>query len=163
MNRITIAILSILSLFTTLHAEIVVDFEELSGFNGQPPSGNGQYFNGYGAGATSAGFISQGVSFMTQEFGPGWSYSNANDTTSPGFLNQFAAFPGGGSAGDGSAVIGSKYAMVNTGSATTADGTPLGGATLTLGQSAHLLSLDVANGTYGMLYMRDGVDTDFSA
>ncbi|MEO1529808.1 MAG: DUF4465 domain-containing protein [Planctomycetota bacterium] len=143
-------------------AETVVDFEELSIFNGAPPSGVGEYFNGYGAGANSDGFTSQGVAFQTQEFGPGFSYSNAVDTTSPGFVNQFAAFPGGGaSATDGSTVIGSNYALVNTGSSVLADGTPTNGASLTFGSLSRLSSIDVANTTYAMLYLRDGVDTDF--
>ncbi|MEL6105706.1 MAG: DUF4465 domain-containing protein [Planctomycetota bacterium] len=143
-------------------AETVVDFEELNLFNGTPPSGVGEYFNGYGQGANDAGFVSQGVTFQTNEFGPGFSYSNAVDTTSPGFLNQFAAFPGGGaSATDTSAVIGSNYGMVNTSSSVLADGTPANGATLTLGGVSRLVSLDVANTTYAMLYLRDGIDTDF--
>ena len=152
-----------LLLFTgTALAETVVDFEELTIFNGTPPSGVGEYFNGYGQGANANGFTSQGVTFETREFGPGFSYSNAVDTTSPGFLNQFAAFPGGGaSAVDTSTVVGSNYGLVNTGSGVLADGTPTNGASLTLGSLSRLNSIDVANTTYSMLYLRDGVDTDF--
>ena len=126
MTRGLIAVAATLMTLHAINAETVIDFEELSVFNGQPPSGNGQYFDGYGAGASDSGFTSQGVSFGTNQFGPGWSYSNANDVDSPGFHNQFAAFPGGGSVGDGSALIGSNYAIVNTGSLVAADGTPQG-------------------------------------
>lgn len=159
-SALTVFLVAALCSFSS--AETVVDFEELNIFNGSPPSGVGEYFNGYGQGATDAGFVSQGVTFQTNEFGPGFSYSNAVDTTNPGFLNQFAAFPGGGaSATDTSTVIGSNYGMVNTSSSVLADGTPINGATLTLGAVSRLVSLDVANTTYAMLYLRDGVDTDF--
>ncbi|MCA9136579.1 MAG: DUF4465 domain-containing protein [Planctomycetales bacterium] len=161
MIRIFIAFALTFSTIGFSSAETVVDFEELSFFNGSPPSGNGQYFNGYGAGATAAGFTSKGVSFTTNEFGPGWSYSNADDANSPGFMNQFAAYPRGGSAGAGAALIGSNYAMVNTGSSTLLDGTPVNGASLTFETMSSLTSIDVANGTYGIFWMRDGIDTDF--
>lgn len=161
MNRGLIAVAATLMTLHVINAETVIDFEELSVFNGQPPSGDGQYFDGYGAGASDSGFTSQGVFFSTNQFGPGWSYSNANDVDSPGFRNQFAAFPGGGSVGDGSALIGSNYALVNTGSLVAADGTPQNGASLTFGSAQQLTSLDVANTTYSLLFMRDGKDTDF--
>lgn len=161
MKRFLISSFIVLLTFGSAPAQTVVDFEELSGNTLSPPSGNGAYLNGYGFGANSDGFASKGVSFPTLEFGPGFSYGDADDTTSVGFMNQFAAFPGGGSSGDGTAVIGSNYAMVNTGSSTLLDGTPTNGASLTFDRPADLTSIDVANGTYGMFYMRDGQFTDF--
>lgn len=158
MNRFVSAGLLAVLCVAVADAETVIDFEELSVFDGSPPSGTGQYFNGYGAGATTAGFVSQGVSFMTNEFGPGWSYSNVNNNTTPGFTNQFAAFPGGGSNGDGGVTIGSNYALVNTGSSVLLDGTPTNGASLTFQSSVQLNSIDVSNTTYAAQYLLNGLD-----
>lgn len=145
-------------LATTASAETIVDFEELNGFNGTPPSGTGEYFNGYGSGANADGFTSKLIMFTTNEFGPGWSYSNVNNTTTPGFTNQFAAYPSAGSNGSGGITPGSNYGLVNTGSETLADGTPTNGASLTFGQLVQLSSLDVTNTTYAYLYITDGTD-----
>ncbi len=79
-----------------------VDFEEFS----EPPYSLGPetYYNGSdGAG----GFHSQGVFFNNTftDYGggfyawSGWSVSNTTDTTTPGYLNQYSAFPGGGAGG----------------------------------------------------------------
>lgn len=147
-------------------AQVVVDFEELSAYNGTPPSGTGQYFNGYGSGATSTGFQSKNVEFETAEFGPGWSYSNVNNTTTPGFTNQFAAYPGGGSGVVGAAV-GTNYGLVFTGSDTLLDGTPTNGSRLTFDRLVELESVDVANTTYVAQYALNGLDgfgsPDFNA
>jgi len=139
--------------------ETVIDFEELTDFNGSAPvGGSGGYFNGYGENATDAGFVTQGTTFQTGEYGPGFSYSNVQDTSTPGFFNQFAAFPGGGSNGSGGVAIGENYGMVATGSATLLDGTPTNGATLTFAKPVDLKSIDVANATYPAHYMLDGLD-----
>ncbi|MEL6898216.1 MAG: DUF4465 domain-containing protein, partial [Planctomycetota bacterium] len=139
-------------------AETVIDFEELNVFNGAPPNGMGQYFNGYGAGANSAGFVSRGATFETNEFGPGFSYGNAQDTTSVGFYNQFAAFPGGGGDRMGGTNVGENYGMVNTGSGANLDGSPNNGALLTFGEDVNLGTVDVANATYTARYALDGLD-----
>lgn len=160
----TIATIGLLSQFCS--AQIVVDFEELNAYNGTPPSGTGEYFNGYGFGATSAGFRSKIVEFETAEFGPGWSYSNVNNTSTPGFTNQFAAFPGGGSGAAGTAV-GTNYGLVFTGSGTLLDGTPTNGSRLTFDHLVELQSVDVSNTTYVAQYALNGLDgfgsPDFNA
>lgn len=49
----------------------------------------------------AGGFTSQGA-FFNNNYNPtfqswsGWSYSNTTDTTTPGFLNQYSAYTGGG-------------------------------------------------------------------
>ena len=149
----------------TVRSETVVDFEELSGFDGTPPSGTGEFFNGYGAGANNAGFISQGVTFTTGEFGPGWSYSDVNNTTTPGSFNQYAAFPGGGANAAGATVIGNHYGLVNTHSNVLPDGSPDNGAHLNFSTMVQLQSVDLANTTYVARFVIDGLDgrlPDFS-
>jgi Ca2+-binding RTX toxin-like protein len=72
----------------------VVDFEDLSL---APKS-----FNNGSDG--SGGFTSQST-FFNNLYNPtfqswsGWSYSNTTDTTTPGFINQYSAFPGSGFGG----------------------------------------------------------------
>lgn len=159
--RTAAAIALLLTLEQSVMAQTIVDFEELSVFNGTPPSGTGEYFNGYGFGATSDGFQSKNVEFETAEFGPGWSYSNVNNTTTPGFTNQFAAFPGGGSG------AGTNYGLVFTGSDVLLDGTPNNGSRLTFDQMVNLQSVDIANTTYVAQYILNGLDgfgaPDFNA
>ncbi len=66
-----------------LHANVVIDFEDLS----LPPN---SYHN-------NSPFISEGASFNNiysnegWEFWGGFSYSNMRDTTTPGYLNQYSA------------------------------------------------------------------------
>jgi hypothetical protein len=74
-----------------------IDFESLETFNDSGPTGD--FFNGYAAGAETGIFETGGLIFPTQEFGPGWSYSQVVDNETRGFGNQFAAFPGSGSGG----------------------------------------------------------------
>ncbi len=89
---------------------IVVNFEELNTFTGTSPAGGGSFYNGNNRSGTtnSNGWSSQGVLFGNDyngdslpafDFWSGWSYSNVVNTTSAGFLNQYAAAPGGGSNG----------------------------------------------------------------
>ena len=105
----------------TAGAAVVVDFEEL------PVNANG-FFNGdiaagspfrdnytitgsritFGETETLQTWSSQGVNFNNnyiQAFASwsGWSWSNVVDTSTAGFTNQFASFPGGGSNGSGGA------------------------------------------------------------
>ena len=75
-------------------AQTVVDFEELSldvesNYNGADLAG---------------GFESAGVHFSNEfnsDFGSwsGFAYSNMTDNTTPGWLNQYSAFPGSGNGG----------------------------------------------------------------
>lgn len=117
-------------------AAIVVTFDEL---RGDVTTANGSYFNGYTAGALSGSWqTAQGASFNTQEWGPGWSYSNVNDATTAGYLNQFAAVTGSGYGGSG------NYALA------TGDG-----AYFNLPEATRIESLLISNSTYAYLAMRD--------
>ena len=84
-------------------AAITVNFDDLSGYSNT--TADGSYFNGYSLGATSGSWQTQGLSFNTEEFGPGWSYSNVNNTTKAGYTNEFASATGTGSGGSGNYVI----------------------------------------------------------
>jgi len=86
-------------------AGVVVTFDELAVFNDGGSGPTNRYYNGYGFGANTAGWSSQGASFNTVEFDPGWSYSNVNNVTTAGFTNQFASYTGTGFGGSG------NYAM----------------------------------------------------
>ncbi|TWT54987.1 hypothetical protein Pla22_26410 [Rubripirellula amarantea] len=137
-------------------AAVVVDFEELGAFTGSSPDGGGSYYNGNdGSGSTnSTGWNSKGVRFSNSyngdylpsfDFWSGWSYSNVINSSSPGLNNQYAAYPGGGSSGNGNVQAGGTYAV--------AFGS---GAFFNLPNGSELLSVDVANTTYAALSMRDG-------
>lgn len=102
-----LTLLSCLLLVTfarSARAGIVVNFDELTGYNFA--TANGNYFDGHGSGATTGFWQSQGVSFNTGMFGPGWSYSNVNDTTTDGFANQWASITGQGIGNVGNYAIG---------------------------------------------------------
>jgi len=82
----------------------VVDLEDLG------VSAPDQYENG--AGMTGGGFTSGGLRFnndytVDPQYGPawlGWAYSSMTDTATPGYGNQYSAFPGSGA--DGSLTYG---------------------------------------------------------
>ena len=83
------AIASMLTLPTA--AQLTIDFDELN----PPIQGNGgHYFDGYGADAVMGNWSSGDADFNTNMFGPGLSYSNINNITTPGFTNQWAAITG---------------------------------------------------------------------
>jgi hypothetical protein len=112
----------------------VITFEELS----LAPQSfeNGANLNG--------GFSSNGGFFnnnydATFDSWSGWAYSNVVDTTTAGFRNQYAAFPGSGAEGS-----------VNYAVAFSSD------AYINLPTSGILKSLAMANTTYAALSMRDG-------
>ncbi len=123
-----------------LSAALMIHFDELAAYSTTGP--NGSYFDGYGSGAATGTWQSQGASFNTQLFGPGWSYSNVNNSTTAGFTNQWAAYPGTGVGGSG------NYAIGTTSS-------PNGAFfNLPIGQAVN--SLSVANTTYAALSMLNG-------
>jgi hypothetical protein len=137
-------------------AQVVVDFEELTTFTDLNPAGGGSFFNGNdGAGTTNSdGWASQGVRFSNDyngdslpafDYWEGWSYSNVANATTPGFTNQYAAAPGGGSDGAGGVAAGQNYALA-FGSAAYFD----------LPENARLRSVEVANSTYAALTMLNG-------
>ena len=100
------------------------------------------FFDGYGSGASEGSWSSDIGSFNTQTFGPGWSYSNVSDNTTPGFQNQWSAFPGADSSGNG------NYALGNT-------LTP-NGAFLNFDSTTELSSVKTSNSTYAALSMAQG-------
>lgn len=121
-------------------AEIIVDFEDLSFFNGDATApGTGQYFDGYGGNANSNGWSSSGIEFNTNQWGPGWSYSNVNDTTTAGFMNQWSAFTGTGVGGGGNYALGNGQ-----------------GAFFNLPALTRIESLQITNTTYSALSMAQG-------
>lgn len=122
-------------------------------FEGLLP-GKDSFYNGNTGANNSDGWTAGGVDFSNNYFLPsggfgeywdGWSYSNVVDQTTPGFGNQYAAAPGGGSDGLGSFVEGDAYG-VGFGS----------GAYFNLPTGATLESIDWTNGTYSLLSMTVG-------
>lgn len=109
---------------------------------------NGSYYNGNPGTnlSNSAGWSSGGVQFNnsyngTFDFWSGFAYSNVANSTTAGFTNQYAAFPGGGSAS-------SQYAIAfNFGQ---------GDAIISFAAPVVVNSADFANTTYTALSMRDG-------
>ena len=113
----------------------VVDFEDLTL---APDS----FFDGYGSDAAMGSWQSGNASFNTNRFGPGWSYSNVDDTMTSGFANQWAAWTGSGRGGDG------NYAMVNS--------FDPNGAVINLPDAMRAESVWIANSTYAALSMEFG-------
>ncbi len=123
-----------------------VDFEEFAG----PPHSLGaqSYYNGADG---AAGFSSGGARFSNSftDWGggftswAGWSVSSVVNTTTPGYVNQYAAWPGSGAGG--SALYGVAYVSAFD---------PLPAITLPVG--AQVQSLQVTNTTYAGLAMRNG-------
>jgi hypothetical protein len=118
----------------------VVDFEDLT------LPGPNSFYNGSDL---AGGFTSRGAFFnnnynTTFQSWSGWSYSNVADVTTPGFVNQYAAYhlPSGG--GDGSPIFGVAYNFA------------VGDAQITLPAGRRPLSARITNTTYAALSMRDG-------
>ena len=93
----------------------------------------------------AGGFASGGATF-TNEYEPtfgswrGFSVSNTTDTTTPGFTNQYSAFPGGGALG--SAAYGVSFSFEPS--------------TVLFPTPVDLQDTWIANTTYAYLAMRDG-------
>lgn len=138
--KIGLTMFLLLSLSTLAMADVVVHFDELSDYSNSGATGS--YYDGYGAGAPEGAWVSQGVSFNTSEFGPGWSYSNVNDTQTTGFDNQWASITGSDVEGGGNYAIGSSYGA--------------NGAYINLPEMHRVNSIQVSNATYPALSMRDG-------
>ncbi|MCY2983275.1 MAG: DUF4465 domain-containing protein [Planctomycetota bacterium] len=109
---------------------------------------NGSYYNGNSGTnvSNSAGWSSGGVQFNNAYDGTfnvwsGFAYSSVANSTTAGFTNQYAAFPGGGSSS-------SQYAVAfNFGQ---------GDAVVSFAAPVTVNSADFANTTYTALSMRDG-------
>jgi len=106
-------------------------------------------------------------------FWSGFAISNVVDTTTPGFTNQYAAFPGGGaSSATGATVANETYAIAFTQSGVSATDDangirqPTTASIFNLGQSSLLDSIDVANTTFVERFSQaglDGLDPSFGA
>jgi Domain of unknown function (DUF4465) len=124
----------------------IITFEDKTTYTAT--GANGSYYNGNpGTNASnSAGWSSGGVQFNnsydgTFDFWSGFAYSNVANSSTAGFTNQYAAFPGGGSAS-------SQYAVAfNFGQ---------GDAVVSFAGPVVVNSADFANTTYTALAMRDG-------
>jgi hypothetical protein len=138
----------LMCLATAMAQAAIADFENLplaanSFYNGDP--------GGLSPGQSHDGsFVSGGAKFnnlftIDAQFGfsfwDGWSYSNKTDTTTPGFANQYSAYPGGGSGG--SAKYGIAFFSVQPPSIEL----PAGGLPV---------SIDITNTTYAALSMLTG-------
>jgi hypothetical protein len=145
--RLVLSLLSVFTLFQSVHAEIVVDFESfaLSGvgyFNG--PTSNAVATPGPFGGTDRVGtFAVNDVEFSNSNndlFGSwdGFSVSNHTDTTTPGFGNQYSSRAGSGASSS------SKYAVAyNSGY-------------FNLSSDTRLSSVAVTNTTYAALSMQNG-------
>lgn len=109
----------------------------------------GTFYNGLvGVRGWTVGDVTFDNQLTVSDFGSfwnGWSYSNVVDTTTPGFLNQYASATGGGSDGLGGVDVGGTYAVAFGSNAFFDFATP------TIVQSA-----DVANTTFASLSLRTG-------
>ncbi|CAN5327045.1 hypothetical protein BH23VER1_BH23VER1_22490 [soil metagenome] len=136
---------------TTPAAAAISTFEELSPAIPYSGFGGGFYENGSsgsgGAEGTFDGsFVSGAATFVnsytnagTFEVWTGFAYSDTTDSVTPGFGNQYSAFPGGGA--DGSATYALGFGD---------------GATILLPLGSVPVSLSLTNTTYAALSMRDG-------
>lgn len=136
-----------------------VDFEDLplvgEAVQAYAGPGGGIFYNG----SDLTGGFEVGGAFFENAFTDwgggftswaGWSYSTTTDTETPGFVNEFSAFPGG-------AAGGSVYAVGYLDAFSGYD--PLEIA-LPAGRKAPL-SVAVTNTTYAALAIRDGISGDF--
>jgi hypothetical protein len=123
---------------------LLIDFEEL----GLPK-------NSYDNGSSGSGGFTSGGAFFNNTFDTtysvwnGWAASTMTDGVSPGYLNQYSAFPGSGAGGS------ATYAVAFSFFPNLFDGNYFD-ATINLPQNAELVSIDVANTTYTALSIRDG-------
>ena len=139
-TRLSVALTVVVAFCTTSYADLFVDFEELtlspeSFYNGSDDAG---------------GFFSQGLFFNNTftDFGDGvtgwegWSYSNRTDNTTPGFSNQYSAFPGFGADESANYAVGFN--------------TNPGKSTIVLPSSETIQSIKITNTTYAALSMQHG-------
>jgi len=134
--RFTLSTLLFFAAVASIHAQEVVDFEDVgSGLAAE------SFYNGSDeAGGFTSGSLSFNNSFNST-FGSwsGWSYSNRTDTTTPGFGNQY------------SAIVGSGASMSDTYGVVFGDS-----ATITSSPGRTIESLAITNTTYAALSIRDG-------
>lgn len=91
---ITLSIASVWCPPPEVRASVVADFDDL-------PLAPDSYWNG----ADGSGSFGSGTALFFNNYNPtwgswdGWAYTNRTDTATPGFLNQYSAFAGGGQSG----------------------------------------------------------------
>ena len=130
--------LSVAGDLTEANASSTIGFENLAA--SIPSEG---FYNGSDL---AGGFQSGGLS-LNNDFNPifgswsGWAYSNTTDTTTPGFLNQYSAFPGQG------AMASETYAVASAFTTPTITRDPT---------ASNFQSLSVTNTTYAALSMMQG-------
>lgn len=117
-----------------------IDFEDV-------PLASNSFYNG----SDNAGGFTSGSAFFNNNFTDfgggftgwtGWSVSSVTDPTTPGFGNQYAAYPGSGSGGS------SNYGVLFA--------SPWDEASITFSGGESLKSIDISNTTYAALSMKDG-------
>ncbi len=153
MNFRTLPALFLIAMSSFARADVIATFEELNIFTGASPAGGGSFYNGNNGSNTtnSNGWSSQGILFSNSYdsnfggFWSGWSYSNVVNSTTVGFTNQYASFPGGGANGTGGVAAGQKYAIASG-----------SGAFFNLPTNMRLVSVDLSNATYAALSMQNG-------
>ncbi|HEX5067829.1 MAG TPA: DUF4465 domain-containing protein [Myxococcota bacterium] len=129
---------------------LTIDFEDVGA---NLPIGSSFYYNGSSALPGPTDFTSGGASFNNSftNFGggccwEGFAYSQKTDSTTPGFGNQYSAWPGAGAGGS------ATYAIGFTGGAVGGSGV----STVDFGADVLLSSVSLTNATYAALSMRDG-------
>ena len=140
-HAVAATLLAFAALAGTSSGETIVNFGDLS----LAPN---TYWNGADS---SGGFASSGAQFNNQFFSGwgttwwgGWSYSAVNDTTTPGFANQYAAITGAGLGGSGIYAVG----YVNAYDAVL--------PTITVPTGMQVQSAMLTNTTWAYLAMLDG-------
>jgi len=149
----TAAVLGSLLLGSPLHA-ITLGFEDLSlgnsGDGSTPYNSTGTYF--WNGSNNAGGFSTGGATFHNAytDYGggayswDGFSYSNTTDASTPGFLNQYSAYPGSGSGGSSHYVVGYQ---------------PFSGEwaiNFSAPQNFNSLTVDITNTTYTARTILDG-------
>jgi hypothetical protein len=147
-SRSVILVLVLFSVCSSAQALIEADFEDLT-LGDSESSWSGNYpVDGTGGTGEMTAFVSRGVSFGNFSdgdwyFWEGFAYSNMSDTTTPGYGNQYSAYPGTGyNAGDDIYAVG--YAGFST--------IP----TVMFSAETSVLGAYFTNTTYAALAMRDG-------
>ena len=126
---------------------LTIDFEDVG--SNLPIAGN-LFYNGASALPGPTDFVAGGAtfnntftSFGSGGFWDGFAYSQTTDTTTPGFTNQYSAFPGAGAGGSATYGIG----FTSGGS---------GVSTIDFGTDVVLSDAFVSNTTYAALSMANG-------
>ena len=140
LSLVLVLCLAVSSTFAT-QASFVADFEDLSFASEQ------EYWNGSDL---SGGFDQNGglVSFANQHYSWGgndtFSYSKVSDTTTAGFGNQYAAYPGSGAGSSANyAVFNEPYSVSNQ---------------ISFAVDSEVAGFNVANTTYAAISMLKGDD-----